>query len=120
MSHFFRAAFCLFTLVITFNSVTFADGNPAKGKVNFDKLCAQCHGTLGAGDGPVGASLPPNMKPADMTKAQFKFVTDLTKFTELLHKGGAAVGLNPLMSPQASLSDQDIADLYAYVQSLKK
>jgi len=92
----------------------------ANGKAKFATLCASCHGEKGLGDGPVAAALPPEMKPANLEKGAFKYATDETKFKELLQKGGAAVGLNPLMPAQAGLVDADISDLYAFVHSLKK
>jgi hypothetical protein len=60
------------------------------------------------------------MKPRDLATGQMKFATDAAKFGELLSKGGAAVGLNPLMPAQAGISQEDIANLYAYIKSLKK
>lgn len=90
------------------------------GKDNYDKLCLQCHGATGGGDGPVGLALPEGMKPASFQAGAFKFASDLAKFKELITKGGAAVGLNPMMPPQAGLADKDLEDLYAYVKSLKK
>lgn len=92
----------------------------ANGKAKFEALCASCHGATGAGDGPIALALPPEQKPADLAHGKRKFATDKAKFNELLDKGGAAVGLNPLMPPQAGLSDKDKADLYAFVESLKK
>ncbi len=108
----FLLLFCLLP------QISFADA--ASAKTNFETLCASCHGVMGAGDGPVAASLPAESKPLNFQTAQYKFATDEVKFKELLRKGGAAVGLNPLMPPQASLDDQALSDLYAYVVSLKK
>lgn len=111
--------FLIFCFVLS-PSFLLAEGNVADGKAKYDQLCAQCHGPKGAGDGPVGASLPPAMKPADLSKGAYKFAVDAEKFKELLAKGGAAVGLNALMPPQAGLSDEDVANLYAFILSLKE
>ncbi len=92
----------------------------AKGKALFAERCASCHGALGAGDGPIAAALPPEAKPRDLSKGEYKFATDAAKFKELLQKGGAAVGLNPLMSGAPGASDADIENIYVFVQSLKK
>ncbi len=92
-----------------------------KGKTTFDTLCASCHGATGAGDGAIAASFPPDQKPRNLQDtASYKFAKDDAKFHELLKKGGAGVGLSPLMPPQMSLTDADIDDLLAYVKTLKK
>lgn len=110
----------LIVAVVTFvSSIAHAD-DLTNGKAKYDSLCASCHGPTGAGDGPVAVALPPEQKPAKLTEPSRKFAIDLVKFTELLKKGGAAVGLNPLMPPQAALADKDIKDLYAYTESFKK
>lgn len=93
--------------------------NVEKGKTKFATLCASCHGQNGKGDGPIALSLPPESKPADLSGA-LKFASDLNKFKELLEKGGAAVGLSALMPPQAGMSEEDIGNLWAFIQSLKK
>ncbi|MCO6431924.1 MAG: cytochrome c [Deltaproteobacteria bacterium] len=91
-----------------------------KGKALFAQRCATCHGALGAGDGPVAQSLPPESKPRNLNEGAFKFATDDAKMKELLQKGGAAVGLNPLMPPTVGLSDADLENIIAFVHSLKK
>ena len=116
----YLALFASAACIATFLPQYALAGDIAKGKAQFATLCATCHGAAGAGDGPVAAALPPDQKPANFVSGAFKFATDEAKFKELLHKGGAGVGLNPLMPPQAGLSDADISDLYAYVQSLRK
>ena len=92
----------------------------AKGKALFSSLCASCHGEQGLGDGPVAAALPPEMKPRNLKDGAMKFATDDAKFMELLKKGGASVGLNPLMPAQSQLSDAEMKDVIAYVHSLHK
>lgn len=92
----------------------------AKGKQLFAQRCSSCHGAEGAGDGPIAASLPPEMKPRNLQTGSMKFATDDAKFNELLQKGGAAVGLNPLMPPQPDLAAPDRDAVIAYVHSLKK
>jgi mono/diheme cytochrome c family protein len=39
----------------------------ARGKATYEKLCVECHGAKGKGDGPFGAPLKPT--PADLTGA---------------------------------------------------
>lgn len=105
--------------VLIFSPTAAFAGDAAKGKEKYASLCATCHGATGKGDGAVAASLPPEQKPRDLVSGQMKFATDESKFGELLKKGGPAVGLSPLMPPQSGLADSDIADLYAFIQSLK-
>jgi len=112
--------FLVISILTILSASVLAEGDSSKGREVYDKLCAQCHGPEGLGDGPLGKSLPPTSKPGDLQKAVFKFATDDTKFTELIKKGGGAVGLNPLMPPQAALSDDDIKNVIAFVHSLKK
>ncbi|MBX7145139.1 MAG: cytochrome c [Oligoflexia bacterium] len=91
----------------------------AKGKTSYDQRCASCHGPTGAGDGPVAASLPPGTV-RNLHTGPFKFATDAAKLKELLQKGGAALGLNPLMPPAAGASDEELGHLVEYVMSLRK
>ena len=95
-------------------------GDAAKGKTTFLTLCSSCHGNEGLGDGPTGMALPPEMKPRNLQTGEFKFATDDAKLKELLHKGGAAVGLNPLMTGAPGATEEDIENLVAFVRSLKK
>lgn len=111
-----------YTLVVTalLLGAATAQADAAKGKEIFDQRCTTCHGALGAGDGPVAAALPADQKPRNLQQAQFKYATDDAKLKEIIHKGGAAFGLNPLMPPQADLSDADLSSVVEYVHSLKK
>lgn len=97
-----------------------AGGNVENGKKLYASLCSTCHGPNGYGDGPVAASLPPAMKPRNLHEGGWKYATDDAKLKELLHKGGAAFGLSPLMSGAPSASDSDLNDLVAYVATMRK
>lgn len=99
-------------------SSVFADA--AAGKALYDARCVTCHGAQGAGDGPISAGLPPEMKPRNLQEGKFKFAVDEAKFNELLAKGGSSVGLNPLMPPQPDLQPAQMKDLYEFIKSLKK
>jgi mono/diheme cytochrome c family protein len=92
----------------------------AKGQTIFATNCASCHGEKGAGDGPIAAGLPADQKPRNLQGSDMKFATTDAKFKELMKKGGAAVGLSMLMPAQPGLSDADVDNLLAYVNSLKK
>jgi mono/diheme cytochrome c family protein len=91
----------------------------AKGGELYAQRCAMCHGDKGAGDGPVAATIPEGMKPRNLT-AEYKYATDDTKFKELLQKGGAGVGLSPLMPAQSDLKPDDLDNIIAFVKTLKK
>ncbi len=108
---------CVLVLGLTFDAFA---GDSVKGKALYESLCSSCHGATGAGDGPVGAALPPEMKPRDLRDGKNKFATDDAKFIELLKKGGAGVGLNPLMPAQSQLSDEEMKNVIAYVHTLHK
>ena len=90
-----------------------------KGGELYAQRCAMCHGDKGAGDGPVAATIPEGMKPRNLTEA-YKYATDDAKFKELLQKGGAGVGLSPLMPAQSDLKTDDLDNIIAFVKTLKK
>ena len=103
-----------------------AAGDAAKGKTLYETNCASCHGTGGKGDGPVGAALP-EPKPRDFTTGTFKFDTDKdgkpgtdADLASVIKNGAAAYGGNAMMAPWGQLSDADIADVVAYVRTLKQ
>ncbi len=90
------------------------DGDPAKGKVVFEKLCVTCHGAQGKGDGPAGLMMMP--RPADFTSPKIKGKPD----GELLKS--IQDGRPPTTMPayKEQLSAQQISDVLAYVRSLGK
>ncbi|MEY4669754.1 MAG: hypothetical protein RL518_2453 [Pseudomonadota bacterium] len=90
-----------------------------KGGELYAQRCAMCHGDKGAGDGPVAATIPEGMKPRNLSQA-YKYATDDAKFKELLQKGGAGVGLSPLMPAQSDLKPEDLDNIIAFVKTLKK
>jgi high-affinity iron transporter len=110
----------LLALATLFTLTTSSIADVAQGKKLFAERCASCHGIAGAGDGPVAASLPPEMKPRNLQTPDRKFATDDAKFLELLKKGGATVGLSPMMPGQPDLSDADLSSIIAFTNTLKK
>ncbi|MEE8581822.1 MAG: cytochrome c [Myxococcota bacterium] len=97
----------------------------AAGKATFVANCSSCHGVTGKGDGPVGAALP--ISPRDFSKGDFKFDTDKdgkigtdADLKAVVQQGGAAFGGSALMAPWPSLSDGDIANIIAYIRTLKE
>jgi cytochrome c len=91
-----------------------------KGQALYAQRCAMCHGDKGAGDGALAATLPEGQKPRNLTTGQNKYATDEAKLKEIIKKGGAAVGLSVLMPAQADLSDEQLGDVVAFINSLKK
>jgi mono/diheme cytochrome c family protein len=97
----------------------------AAGKKVYDTNCLSCHGPAGKGDGPVGAALNP--KPRDFSAGQFKF--DANKdgkpgtdadLTMVIQKGAGAFGGSPLMAPWPTLKPEEVANVIAFIRSLKK
>jgi mono/diheme cytochrome c family protein len=81
-----------------------AGADPANGKrVFFADGCFYCHGTTGAGGGNAGPRLTPNPLPLEGVKAKVR----------------TASGRMPVYSP-AVLTDSEIADIVAYLQSIPK
>ncbi len=101
----------------------FADA--AAGKAAYEANCSACHGLTGAGDGPVGAALP--VPARSFVKGEFKFDANgdgtpgtQEDLTEVIKKGAAAFGGSPLMAPWPTLSEDQLNQIVAYVQSLKQ
>lgn len=94
-------------------------GDAKAGKAKYDTLCVGCHGATGAGDGAAAAALTP--KPGNFTdcKEMGKLSDDfLYKITK---DGGQAVKKSPMMPPWgASLNEQDLHNMVAYVKSFCK
>ena len=77
-------------------------GDAANGKRLFMTVgCYECHGTTGAGGGFAGPRLAPNPLPFVGVKAKLR----------------TASGRMPVFS-EAVLKDSEIADIYAYLQSI--
>lgn len=93
-------------------------GDPKAGKAIYEVRCAMCHGSEGAGDGPVARELkdkPSNWKAGGGLK-------DLKdqKIFELITNGGKAFGKSALMPAHPDLSEAEVWNLVAYVKSLKR
>ena len=108
-----------FLTLVTIEQAVAADAE--KGKALFTQRCAMCHGDKGNGDGPLAATMPEGQKPRKLSEGlgANKYATDDAKLTELLQKGGAAVGLSVLMPGQPDLKPADLSDLIAFIHSLK-
>lgn len=101
-----------------------ASADAAAGEATYKTFCFSCHGLTGKGDGPAGAVLNP--KPRDFTVGDFKLDADGdgTPGTDadlalVIRNGAQRYGGSPLMAPWGHMTDQQIADLVAYVRSLR-
>jgi mono/diheme cytochrome c family protein len=107
------------SLLLAGSNVALA-ADATKGGTLYAQRCTMCHGDKGAGDGPVAATIPEGMKPRNLAAGDYKYATDDAKFKELLQKGGAGVGLSPLMPAQSDLKAEDLDNIIAFVKTLKK
>ena len=96
----------------------------AAGKTLYLQNCSSCHGDTGAGDGPTGSVLP--VKPRSFTGGDFQFDTDGDGKTgtdadlaNVIKKGAMASGGSPLMAPLPHLTDEQVADIIAFIRTLK-
>lgn len=88
-----------------------------QGKKLYGQFCATCHGQSGKGDGPAAAALNP--KPRDHTSKEYMSQLSDDDLLNVIKNGGASIGKSPLMPPWgASLKDDQIKDIIAYVRTL--
>jgi cytochrome c oxidase cbb3-type subunit 3 len=88
-----------------------------QGKKLYGQFCASCHGQSGKGDGPAAAALNP--KPRDHTDKETMSKLSDDELLKVIKNGGASVGKSPLMPAWgASLKDEQIQDVIAYVRTL--
>jgi mono/diheme cytochrome c family protein len=95
---------CLAVAIFSISLAVAAEqtGDAANGKRLFMAVgCYECHGTTGAGGGMAGPRLAPNPLPFVGVKAKLR----------------TASGRMPVFS-EAVLKDAEIADIYAYLQSI--
>ena len=91
-----------------------AAGDAAKGKSIYKTKCVSCHGPQGKGDGPVGKKLKPPA--ADFTNAESKKKSS-EEFQRIIENG---VPKTSMVAWKKQLSEQDIQNVLAYVESLRK
>jgi mono/diheme cytochrome c family protein len=95
------AALCCLAIV-TSAAEPQSSGDAGKGRQLFMSYgCYECHGTTGAGGGIAGPKIAPNPLPFVGVKAKLR----------------TASGRMPVFS-EAVLKDAEIADIYAYLQSI--
>jgi mono/diheme cytochrome c family protein len=96
------AAFLSLALIAIAAAQSAPGGDAANGRKLFMTVgCYECHGTTGAGGGFAGPKLAPNPLPFLAVKAKLR----------------AASGRMPAFS-ETVLKDAEIADIYAYLQSI--
>ena len=88
-----------------------AGGDAKAGKVVYDKKCASCHGPNGEGKPALAKALKVEIRDLGSKEVQDKSDEQLKKDTV------EGVGK---MKAVAGLKDQEVADLIAYLRSLKK
>lgn len=88
-----------------------AKGNATEGKAQFAKKCAACHGAEGEGKEAIAKMFNVKMRPLGSKEVQAKNDTDLGKNVN------DGVGK---MKPVTGLSEQQVADVIAFVRTLAK
>ena len=104
-------------------AVDWSGGEAAGGKAAYTAYCQTCHGASGGGDGPGAVALDP--KPRDFTTGQFAFDPDgdgrkgeAQDLASVIQNGAAVYGGSANMAAWgAVLSERDVRNLVAYVQS---
>ena len=102
-----------------------AENAPTLGQQTYERLCENCHGPQGKGDGPAGLSALP--MPRDFSVGQFKFDADSDGQTGsdadlflVIRDGAGAAGGSPLMAPWGQLGPESIRELVVYIRSLER
>ena len=81
--------------------------------------CQTCHGETGAGDGFNAFNLDPH--PRDLSDPAFQEKKSDADLREAVKRGGAGVGLSPLMPPWGrTLSTRELEQVLLFVRSLKR
>ena len=107
-------------------SAALAAADIAKGKETYKMICETCHGPTGKGDGPGAQGIQPS--PRDFSKGEFKYDADKdgkagadADLSLIIKNGAAAYGGSPLMVGWgAALQEADVANIIAFVRSLKQ
>ena len=89
------------------------------GRQVWGHYCQTCHGETGAGDGFNAFNLDPH--PRDLSDPAFHAKKTDADLREAVRRGGAGVGLSPLMPPWGrTLSVREVEQVLLYVRSLKR
>ena len=104
----------LLITLVTFVSVAglaAGSGNAQAGKAVFDKSCKACHGADGQGNQAIAKMMKVTMRGLDSKEVQSKSDGALKK--DIVEGTGK-------MKPVKGLSDNQLADVVAYIRSLAK
>ncbi len=98
----------------------FAQGDPEAGAKMYKSLkCGKCHGDEGKGDGKVLAKM--KKKSLDWTSKEVISKAGDQYLTDIIAKGGKAVGKSRLMPAYAKKMDEKaIKDMLSFIHSLAK
>ena len=90
-----------------------------QGQVLYRHYCQTCHGDAGAGDGFNAFNLDPH--PRDLGDPAFQKAKSDADLTDAIRRGGAGVGLSPLMPPWGhTLAPRQIDEVVRFVRTLRK
>jgi mono/diheme cytochrome c family protein len=89
------------------------------GRDVYQHYCQTCHGETGAGDGFNAFNLDPH--PRDLSDPAFQKNKTDTDLRDVIRRGGAGVGLSPLMPPWGrTLSGRQIDDVILHLRTLRR
>ncbi len=109
------SALVVFVIMLHTGQIALA-GDQEAGAQLYQQRCASCHGKDGKGNTPIAQALNP--KPRDHTEGAYMNALSKDHLTKVIKNGGSAVGLSPLMPPQADLNAEQIRQLVTFVRSL--
>jgi mono/diheme cytochrome c family protein len=98
-------------LVLTLIAVAAGKGDPAAGKAVYDKRCATCHAASGEGKPAIAKSLKVELRHLGSKEVQAKSDKELLKDT--------TEGIGK-MKPEKGLTEQQLADMLAYLRTFKQ
>lgn len=101
----------ILSVVVAVPAWVAAGGDAAAGKTIFAKKCAVCHGKAGEGKAAMAKMLKVEMRHLGSQEVQAKSDDELSK---TITKGTGK------MKPVKGLSDADVANVVAYLRTLKK
>lgn len=90
---------------------------PSKAQMIYEQTCASCHGVLGGGDGPAGASLNP--KPRNFQKEVFQAGFSLDEIANTIANGFKNGTTGMIGWKSIFESPQEIKEVAEYVLKLK-